>query len=176
MDLELGDPGILHGGFIGFHTSISGELASSRGPVPKLVAAGTHLRCKAHLQLDLGLRNILLAATTTHNLLRLGDLCLDGLGTEVLQRVPFNGVDAQGGLGLDDSEATGNCNALRKPRAPRFKTPSRDVRKNRLLLPFSSITSTTPGFSCSIDGTWLARTPISPDSAGMLTWTTSWDW
>jgi len=45
------------------------------------------------------------------------------------------------------------------------------VRKNCLLPPLSSITSTSPGFNCSIEGTWLARTPISPDSAGMLTWT-----
>lgn len=46
-----------------------------------------------------------------------------------------------------------------------------DLRKNCLLPPDSSITSTRPGFSCSMEGTWLARTPISPDSAGMLTWT-----
>ena len=31
--------------------------------------------------------------------------------------------------------------------------------------------STSPGFNCSIEGTWLASTPISPDSAGMLTCT-----
>ena len=49
------------------------------------------------------------------------------------------------------------------------------VRKNCLLLPLSSTISTRPGFSCSMEGTWLARTPISPDSAGRLTWTTSWD-
>jgi hypothetical protein len=50
----------------------------------------------------------------------------------------------------------------------------RYVRKN-FLLPLSSMISTTPALSCSIDGTWLARTPISPDSAGMLTWTASAD-
>lgn len=50
-----------------------------------------------------------------------------------------------------------------------------DVRKYCLLLPLSSMTSTRPGFSCSMEGTWLARTPISPETAGMLTWTTSWD-
>ncbi len=49
------------------------------------------------------------------------------------------------------------------------------ARKNCLLPPLSSTTSTRPGFNCSMEGTWFARTPISPDSAGMLTWTTSWD-
>ena len=49
------------------------------------------------------------------------------------------------------------------------------VRKKDLFPPASSVTtSTTPGFNCSIEGTWFARTPISPDSAGMLTCTTSW--
>lgn len=46
-----------------------------------------------------------------------------------------------------------------------------DIRKNCLLAPLSSTISTRPGFSCSMEGTWLARTPISPPSAGMLTWT-----
>jgi hypothetical protein len=36
--------------------------------------------------------------------------------------------------------------------------------------PPSSRISTRPGFSCSMEGTWLARTPISPEAAGMLTW------
>ena len=45
------------------------------------------------------------------------------------------------------------------------------IRKKCLLPPLSSIISTKPGFSCSIEGTWLARTPISPDSAGMFTCT-----
>jgi hypothetical protein len=46
-----------------------------------------------------------------------------------------------------------------------------NVRKNCLLAPASSMISTRPGLSCSMAGTWLARIPISPDSAGMFTWT-----
>ena len=45
-----------------------------------------------------------------------------------------------------------------------------DVRKYCLVAPPSSTISTRPGFSCSMEGTWLARTPISPEAAGMLTW------
>ena len=36
-----------------------------------------------------------------------------------------------------------------------------------------SITSTTPGRIGSIEGTWLARMPMSPVAAEMLTWVTS---
>lgn len=46
-----------------------------------------------------------------------------------------------------------------------------NVQKNCLLPPLSSMISTKPGFSCSIEGTCCARIPISPDSAGILTWT-----
>lgn len=130
---------------------------------------------KSDLELNLSLSNILLAAATVHDLLRLGNLGADSVRTEVLQGVPLNGVDAQGRVGLDNGKATGDCNVLCKLEL--YSTSgfsSQDVRKNRLV-PLSSMTSTTPAFSCSIEGTWLARTPISPDSAGMLTWTASWD-
>lgn len=43
------------------------------------------------------------------------------------------------------------------------------IRKKVLLPPLSSMISTRPGFNCSMVGTWFARTPISPDSAGRLT-------
>lgn len=46
---------------------------------------------------------------------------------------------------------------------------------NHFWLPESSTTSTTPGRKGSIEGTWLDKIPISPDSAGMFTWTTSWE-
>jgi hypothetical protein len=35
------------------------------------------------------------------------------------------------------------------------------------------MTSTTPGRRGSMDGTWLARIPMSPVAAQMFTWTTS---
>jgi hypothetical protein len=44
-------------------------------------------------------------------------------------------------------------------------------RKNCLLPPCSSMISTRPGFNCSMEGTWPAKTPMSPVSAGRLTWT-----
>ncbi|KAH3677834.1 hypothetical protein OGATHE_000488 [Ogataea polymorpha] len=40
-------------------------------------------------------------------------------------------------------------------------------------VPDDSITSTTPGANSSTVGTWLAKTPISPELAGRLTWLTS---
>jgi len=39
--------------------------------------------------------------------------------------------------------------------------------------PALSTTSTTPGRSASIDGTWFARIPMSPVAADKLTCTTS---
>lgn len=48
---------------------------------------------------------------------------------------------------------------------------SQNPQKNCLFPPLSSMTSTSPGRSCSIEGTCCANTPISPDSAGILTWT-----
>ena len=51
------------------------------------------------------------------------------------------------------------------------RTGKLNIRKNCLLPPLSSIISTKPGFNCSIDGTWFDSMPISPDSAGTLTWT-----
>ena len=54
-----------------------------------------------------------------------------------------------------------------------FELPLAYLQKNCLLPPLSSIISTSPGFNCSMEGTWLAKTPISPDSAGMLICTLS---
>lgn len=65
--------------------------------------------CRTCLQLNLCLGDILLASTAACNLLGLGDLSTDSLGAEVLERVSLDGVDAQGGVGLDNGESTGNC-------------------------------------------------------------------
>lgn len=61
---------------------------------------------ETHLQLDLGLSNILLASAAVGNLLGLSDLGSDGLGAEVLKRVSLNSVDAEDGVGLNGSEST----------------------------------------------------------------------
>lgn len=79
---------------------------------------------KAHLELDLGLSNVLLAAAAACNLLGLGDLVSDGLyslsafeplepflvhaylSAEVLEGETLNSVDAELGAGLDGSETT----------------------------------------------------------------------
>lgn len=141
-----------------------------------LAAAKSPVVRETHLQLNLGLGNVLLTAAAVRNLLGLGNLRPDRVDAEVLEREPLNCVDAQSRLGLHNGKPARNYRPGCKRQAPRsLCAPSRDLRKNRFVLPFSSIISTTPGFSCSIDGTWLARTPISPDSAGMLTWTASWD-
>lgn len=60
-----------------------------------------------HLELDLGLSNVLLAAAAAGDLLSLRDLVAHSLGAEVLQRVSLNGVDAELGVGLHNGEATG---------------------------------------------------------------------
>jgi hypothetical protein len=61
---------------------------------------------ETHLQLDLGLSNILLASAAVGNLLGLSNLGSDGLGAEVLKGVSLNSVDAEDGVGLDGSEST----------------------------------------------------------------------
>lgn len=61
-----------------------------------------------YLELDLGLRNVLLAAASAGNLLGLGDLASDGLSAEVLEREALNGVDAQLRTRLHNRESTGN--------------------------------------------------------------------
>lgn len=61
------------------------------------------------LHLNLSLSNVLLAAAAVGDLLGLGELVADGLGAEVLQGVGLDGVDTQGGVGLDDGETSGHC-------------------------------------------------------------------
>lgn len=72
---------------------------------------GLRYRRKAHLQLDLGLGDVLLASVAVGNLLGLGDLGSDGVGAEVLEGVALDGVDAHGGAGLDGRESTRHCNS-----------------------------------------------------------------
>lgn len=158
----------------------------------------------AYLKLNLGLSNVLLAATAVGNLLGLSNLVADSLklehhmlvshalsqkksdatylGTEVLKGKTLDGVDAQLRVGLDNGEATGHCRKGKKYvseysrvcRKALFRYAARergsDIRKYCLVAPPSSTISTRPGLSCSMEGTWLARTPISPEAAGMLTW------
>ena len=64
---------------------------------------------QTHLDLNLGLGNILLATVSTRNLLGLLELGLDILDVEVLERITLNGVDGENRVGLDDGESTGNC-------------------------------------------------------------------
>lgn len=154
----------------------------------------------AHLKLNPGLGDVLLAATAACDLLSLGDLVSDGLyflsasgllqhfpayaylSAEVLEGEALNSVDAELGAGLDGSETTRDCCSMCQPysciqnpsiscifHACSPRSVKWDVRKNCLLPADSSITSTRPGLSCSMEGTWLARTPMSPVSAGMLT-------
>jgi hypothetical protein len=137
-------------------------------------------RILTHLQFDLGLSDILLASVAAGDLLSLGDTSTDSISAEVLQRVGLGGVDAQDGVGLDRSKATGHYMivsslVLLSVMQSQIRRGYINARKNCLAAPLSSTTSTKPGLSCSMEGTWLARIPMSPDSAGMLTWTTSWD-
>lgn len=75
---------------------ISHEQQESREPTfgqhPFLVAA-TSL---TYLQLDLRLSNVLLASAAVGNLGGLGELVLDGIGAEVLNRITLGRVDAHG--------------------------------------------------------------------------------
>jgi hypothetical protein len=68
-----------------------------------LATTGTLITC---LHLNLGLRNVLLAAAAVGDLLGLGELVADGLGAEVLEGVGLDSVDAQGRVGLDDGETS----------------------------------------------------------------------
>jgi len=87
----------------------------------------------AHLELDLGLGDVLLAATAACDLLSLGDLVSDGLyllsasgpleyfsayaylSAEVLEGKTLNSVDAELGAGLDGSETTRDCYSISQP-------------------------------------------------------------
>ena len=62
----------------------------------------------SYLNLNLGLRDVLLTSTAARDLLRLGELGPDGVGAEVLQGVALDGVDAQNRVGLDGSESAGH--------------------------------------------------------------------
>lgn len=107
------------------------------------------------------------------------------LSAKVFEGVALNSVDAEYRARLNSRKATGHCErhcqfifschtifAVQCLFQVSLQTSRRVyVQKNCLLPPCSSITSIKPGFSCSIEGTWLAKTPISPDSAGMLTCT-----
>lgn len=100
------------------------------------------------------------------------------LGAEVLQRESLGNVDIKLGVGLYSCEASGNCEKNGQSDVCSHSGSVAGVihvLKNCLAPPDSSMTSTRPGFSCSIDGTWFAKTPISPDSAGMFTWVLSRD-
>ena len=64
------------------------------------------LQTLKNLQLNLGLRNVLLTSAAIGDLLSLGDLGTDSLRGEVLKRVALGGVDAENRVRLDDGEAT----------------------------------------------------------------------
>lgn len=66
----------------------------------------------SYLELNLCLGNILFATTTAGNLLSLSNLTADGFGTEVLNSVGLRGVDAEGGVGLDSGESSGNLSRV----------------------------------------------------------------
>lgn len=70
------------------------------------------LKSLEYLDLDLRLDDIMLTPRATGDLVCLDQLGTDGLGAEVFERVGFNCIDAQLGVGLDDSEATGDWNGL----------------------------------------------------------------
>ena len=115
--------------------------------------------------------------------------------TKIFQGKPFHGVDAELRAWLHDGESSGyyhnsicQCITLDlvniffdflgmqvSMRQSSFSLPFAYLQKNCLLPPLSSIISTSPGFNCSMEGTWFASTPISPDSAGILTCTLSVD-
>lgn len=88
-----------------------------------------------------------------------------------LQRCTLNDVDSQLVVRVNGCEATGDCKGLSQPKRDQ-ENEVQDIPKN-FCVPLDSIISTTPGRKGSIDGTWLERIPMSPDSAGMFTWTTS---
>ena len=66
-------------------------------------------RAHTYLELNLRLRDVNLATTSSGNLLRLRDLVSYGLGAEVLERVTLDSVDAEAGVGLHGREATRHC-------------------------------------------------------------------
>ena len=110
---------------------------------------------------------------------------------KIFQGEPFHGVDAELRAWLHNGKPSGHyrdsiCQCIPldlvniivdflgmqvSVRQSFFNLPFAYLQKNCLLPPLSSIISTSPGFNCSMEGTWFASTPISPDSAGILTCT-----
>lgn len=74
---------------------------------------------------------------------------------------------------MDGSEASADCRQQGSDDVKVGKAGCRYVLKNFLDVPADSITSSNPGRNGSMDGAWLARMPMSPVAAAMLTWTTS---
>ena len=111
---NVGRQSILQSGLLrGNYTSISRGLASSRGPGKVLAGTPSSLIIQiTYLQLNPGLRNILLAAATIHNLLRLRDLGPDCVRAKIFKGVALDRVDAQDGVGLHNSEASGDYDGL----------------------------------------------------------------
>lgn len=77
-------------------------MTSKREPLLDMVTLIS--RAGAYLELNLGFRNVLLASAAVGNLLGLGDLGLDSLGAEALQRVTLSGVDAHDRVGLNNGK------------------------------------------------------------------------
>ena len=98
-------------------------------------------------------------------------MILTHLRREVLQRCSLNRVNGELVVGVDGSESARDCVAMSAKNANRDQGPG---SPNHFFDAFpESIISTTPGRRGSMDGTWLARIPMSPVAAGTLTWTTS---
>jgi hypothetical protein len=121
----------------------------------------------SYLKFNLGFSNVSLAAAAAGDLLGFCDLVPDGL-LQVSRAFLIRHVCPTSAL---KSSSGYPSTALMLRTEPGCTTAKPPDRKNCLLPPCSSMISTRPGFSCSIEGTWFAKTPISPVSAGRLTWT-----
>lgn len=104
--------GVYYRVIITVYTSISGQPGETREPAKELISTRRCIKqelSQTHLDLNLGLGNILLATVSTRNLLGLLELGLDILDVEVLERITLDGVDGENRLGLNNGETTGNC-------------------------------------------------------------------
>lgn len=93
---------------------------------------------------------------------------------ELFQGGSLNSVDGKLVSRVNGSESARDFRVLESVHMSHMET-NYDVPNHFFEALPDSITSTTPGRSGSIDGTWLARIPMLPVLAAMFTWETSVD-
>ena len=118
------------------------------------------LDCGEDLDSNLRLGLFFRRAVAAGDALRVSEALAHGLRRELVKLESLDSVNGETVAGVDDGKATRNWLGI-------------DVPNHLLLVPEFSITSSTPGRSCSTVGICDERIPRSPVEADTFTWVTS---